>query len=376
MKKKLTLVFVATTAQTINAFMLNNIKKLSKHYNLLIYCNDALSLKKILPKNVLLGDINFKRKPNLIIDLVTFLKLLFLLIKNKPDLTISISPKAGFITAVSAFISRVPYRIHWFTGQVWVTKKGFIRNFYKILDRTIFNFSHHVLVDSHSQRKFLVVNNIITKKRSTVLLNGSVGGVNIKKFKYKNSDRKLLRNKLQITKDTFVFLYLGRINKDKGIIELIKAFTKVEKMHKAVRLVLIGPMEDNSINKIVKNYKKVVYVGETLTPQKWFSMGDIFCLPSHREGFGAVVIEAGSCNLPTLGSNIYGISDAIVENETGFLHKVGSISDIKNKMLFILKNKKNLSRYGQKSRKRVEESFNENLISEKLLEFIHSIIKN
>tara|TARA_B100001057_G_C22804266_1_gene932696 strand:+ start:169 stop:1299 length:1131 start_codon:yes stop_codon:yes gene_type:complete len=376
MKKKLTLVLVATTAYTINVFMLNNIKKLSKHYNVLIFCNNALSLKKLLPKSIVLNDINFKRQPSPIIDLITFLKLLCLLIKNKPDLTISISPKAGFITALSSFISRVPYRIHWFTGQVWVTKKKFIRNFYKILDRIIFNLCHHVLVDSHSQRKFLLLNNIISKNRSTVLLKGSVGGVNIKKFKYKISNRKYLRKKLKISKDIFTFLYLGRINKDKGIIELIEAFIKVERIYKPVRLVLVGPIEDFYINKLIKNYKKVIYAGETLTPQKWFSLGDIFCLPSHREGFGAVVIEAGSCNLATLGSNIYGINDAIVEDETGFLHKVGSISDIKKKMLFVIKNKKMLKKFGQKSRLRVEKDFDENLISEKLLEFIKSIIKN
>ncbi len=376
MKKKLTLVLVATTAYTINVFMLNNIKKLSKHYNLLIFCNNALSLKKLLPKNIVLNDINFKRQPSPIIDLITFLKLLSLLIKNKPDLTISISPKAGLITALSSFISRVPYRIHWFTGQVWVTKKGFIRNFYKILDRIIFNLCHHVLVDSHSQRKFLLLNNIISKNRSTVLLKGSVGGVNIKKFKYKITNRKYLRKKLKISKDIFTFLYLGRINKDKGIIELIEAFTRVERIYKAVRLVLVGPMEDFYINELIKNYKKVLYAGETSTPQKWFSLGDIFCLPSHREGFGVVVIEAGSCNLATLGSNIYGINDAIVEDETGFLHKVGSISDIKKKMLFVIKNKKMLKKFGQKSRLRVEKNFDENLISEKLLEFIQSIIKN
>ncbi len=376
MKKRLTIVLVATTAHTINAFMLNNIKKLSKHYNLLIFCNNVLTLKKLLPEDVLLYDINFKRKPNLIIDLITFLKLLWLLIKNKPHLTISISPKAGFITAISSFISRVPHRIHWFTGQVWVKKKGFIRKFYKFLDHIIFNISHHVLVDSHSQRKFLLLNNIISKNRSTVLLNGSVGGVNIKKFKYKISNRNNLRKKLKISKDIFTFLYLGRINRDKGIIELIEAFTRVEKIYKPVRLVLVGPIEDFYINNLIKNHRKVIHAGETLTPQKWYSLGDMFCLPSHREGFGAVVIEAGSCNLPSLGSNIYGIKDAIIENETGFLHKVGCISDIKKKMLFIIKNKKMLKKFGQKSRLRVEKEFEENLISEKLLEFVHSIFKN
>ena len=185
MKKKQTIAIITTTASTINAFMLKNIKKLSNHFNLLIFCNDAVSLKKLVPKNVLLTNIKFTRRPNLIIDLNTFIILLYFLIKTKPYLTISISPKAGFITALSSFITRVSYRIHWFTGQLWVTKKGFSRFFYKTLDRIVFNLSHHVLIDSHSQKKFLISNNIISKNKSTVLLHGSVGGVNIKKFKFK-----------------------------------------------------------------------------------------------------------------------------------------------------------------------------------------------
>ena len=377
MKKKKTIALIATTASTINAFMLNNIKKLSNHFNLLIFCNDAVSLKKLVPKNVLLTNIKFTRKPNLIIDLTAFIILLYFLIKNKPYLTISISPKAGFINALSAFITRVSYRIHWCTGQLWVTKKGFFRFLYKILDQIVINLSHHVLVDSHSQKNFLISNNIISKSRSTVLLHGSVGGVNIEKFRYKKLNRNLLRRKLHISKNDFTFLYLGRINKEKGIIELIEAFNKIEKSYKAF-LVLVGPIEDdyikNYIKKNIKKNKKLIYVDETSTPEKWFSLGDILCLPSHREGFGSVVIEAASCNLPTLGSNIYGISDAIVENQTGFLHKVGNAGDIKKKMVFVLKNKRLLKKFGQRARKRVKKNFEENLISQKFLEFIKSKI--
>ena len=150
------IIFVSTTASTINSFMLGHIKKLSGHYNLSILCNDAIKLKKKVPNNVSLINLNFYRKPNLIIDIKTFLVLTYLLIKSKPFLTISISPKAGFLTAISSFIARVPYRIHWFTGQVWITKKNIVREFYKTIDKIIFNFSNHVLVDSHSQRKFLI----------------------------------------------------------------------------------------------------------------------------------------------------------------------------------------------------------------------------
>ena len=373
MKKKQTIALIAITASTINSFMLRHIEVLSKDYNLLIFCNDTSLIRKKVPKNVLLTNINFKRQLNLIFDFVSFLSLLYFLVKYKPHLTISITPKAGLITALSSFIARVSYRIHYFTGQTWVTKKGFVRFIYKISDRIIFKLSHHVLMDSSSQKKFLISNNIISHDRSTVLLHGSVGGVNTKKFKYKKTTRNLLRKKLQISKNDFTFLYLGRMNRDKGIIDLIKAFQKIKNFYN-IFLVLVGPIEDEYIKNFIKKNKKVIYVGETLNPEKWFSMADILCLPSYREGFGSVVIEAGSCNLPTLGSNIYGITDAIVKDQTGFFHKVGSISDIKKKMLLVIKNRKLLKEYGKRARKRVEKKFEESLISEKFLELIKSRI--
>lgn len=373
MKKKPTIAIVTTTASTISSFMLKNIKELNNYYNVLIFCKYAVSLKKIVPKEVLLTNINFKRKPNLIIDFVTFITLVYFLIKYKPILTISMSPKAGFINALSSFISRIPYRIHWYTGQLWASRKGVIRLFYKILDQIIFILSCHVLIDSISQKKFLLKNKIISKKKSTVLLNGSVGGVDVKKFKFKKKNRNILRKKLKISKNDFVFLYLGRINKEKGVIDLIEAFKKINYVYNAF-LVLIGPIEEKFIKNYFRNNKKIIYSGKTLYPEKWYSMADILCLPSYREGFGSVVIEAGSCNLPTLGSNIYGITDAIVENKTGFFHTVGNVNDLKKKMKFAIKNKILLRKFGEKSRKRVIKNFNDNLVSKKFIEFINSRI--
>ena len=370
MKKKLSIALVATTANTLNSFMLAHVKKLSIKYNLFIYCNNARSLKKLVPKSVILKNINFKRNPNLIIDIITFFILLFFFIKNRPSLTISLSPKAGFLTAISSFIARVSYRIHWFTGQVWITKKGFFYIFYKFLDKIISNLSHHVLVDSYSQMKFLISKNIISKNKSSVLWNGSVGGVNLKKFKFKKESRDRLRRKFQISKNDYIFLYLGRINRDKGVIDLINAFKALKESYK-IFLILVGPMEDNYIKKHINKNNKIYYVGKTLSPEKWYSMADILCLPSYREGFGSVVIEAGSCNLPSLGSNIYGITDSIVQNQTGILHKVGNIIDIEKKKLFAINNKKLIKKYGLNARKRAEKKFEERLLCNKFFEFIN-----
>ena len=108
------------------------------------------------------------------------------------------------------------------------------------------------------------------------------------------------------------------------------------KQFKTLFLILVGPIENNNIKKLIKGNKKIIYAGKTTEPEKWFSVADIFCLPSYREGFGSTVIEAASYRFTTLGSNIYGINDAIIKNETGFFHKVGDTNDIK-KMLFVIK---------------------------------------
>ena len=368
-KKKIAL--ISTTSTTIKAFMLNHVKKLSDHYNLLILCKDAHLLKKLLPNNVLLIDVNFKRKPNIISDIIIFFLLLYYFLKYKPNMTISISPKAGFITSLSSYFARVSYRIHWYTGQVWITKKGIIRFILKIFDKLIFNLSNHVLVDSFSQKKFLIKKKIISKKKSSVIFNGSVGGVNIKRFKYNNHTRKILRKKLKIFKNDFVFLYLGRINKDKGIIDLLSAFKKIENLFK-VFLVLVGPVENNRIKKLIISNKKILHFEYTQFPENWYSFGDILCLPSYREGFGSVIIEAASCNLPSLGSKIYGITDAILDNQTGILHKVGNVRDIRSKMLFAIRNKKLLKSYGKYAKQRVKVNFDENLISKEFVKFIKS----
>ncbi len=371
MKNKI--VLIANTSNFFNSFMLQHIKQLSKKYKLFVCCNDAEKLKKLVPKEVSLVSINFKRGISLFSDLITFIITLFFFFKNKPDISISFTPKIGFMVSLSSFFARTPKRIHWFTGQIWYTKKGFARIFYRLIDKLIFLLSSYVLIDSFSQKKFLVKEKIISKNNSIVLHKGSVGGVNIEKFKFNKKKRIKLREKYFISKQTFVFLFLGRINKDKGVEDLIKAFKKIEKKYKTL-LIFVGPIEDKEMANLFKNSKKILYFNFTSKPQDWFSIADILCLPSYREGFGTVIIEAASCGIPALCSNIYGLSDAIINNKTGFFHKVGSTDDIRKKMLYIIKNRKLVKKYGLSARKRVLQDFDQSLLAKKLLKHVNSNI--
>ena len=173
---------------------------------------------------------------------------------------------------------------------------------------------------------------------------GSLGGVNLSKFKFKQKERIKLRKKYSISKDTFVFLYLGRINKEKGISDLINAYNQIKNNYDTL-LIFVGQIEDKKLINLFKENKKIMYFDFTNNPEDWFSFSDILCLPSYREGFGTVIIEAAACGIPTLCSNIYGLKDSIINNKTGIYHEAGNIDDIK-KMLYVVKNKSLFKKYG------------------------------
>ena len=373
MSKRYKLVLVANTSNFFNVFMLNHITQLSKKYNLFVCCNDPIKLKKKIPSNVSLININFKRGLSFLHDIKALLITLFYFLKIRPNISISFTPKIGFIVAVVSFIARTPNRIHWFTGQIWANKKGFFKLFYKQIDKLIFFLSKNVLIDSFSQREFLIKEKVVSKNKSVVIHRGSVSGVDTTRFKFSKQKRLNLRKRYSISKNTFVFLYLGRINKDKGIIELVNAFKKIE-YNKDVLLIIVGSIEDKKLNDFQKKNTKILYFDYTTKPEDWFSLADILCLPSHREGFGTVVIEAASCGVPALCSNIYGLNDSIVKNKTGFFHTVKSTDDIKKKMLYIINNQQLVKKYGKSARKKALRDFDQNQVTKNFLKFIDSNI--
>ena len=373
MSKRYKLVLVANTSNFFNVFMLNHITQLSKKYNLFVCCNDPIKLKKKIPSNVSLININFKRGLSFLHDIKALLITLFYFLKIRPNISISFTPKIGFIVAVVSFIARTPNRIHWFTGQIWANKKGFFKLFYKQIDKLIFFLSKNVLIDSFSQREFLIKEKVVSKNKSVVIHRGSVSGVDTTRFKFSKQKRLNLRKRYSISKNTFVFLFLGRINKDKGIIELVNAFKKIE-YNKDVLLIIVGSIEDKKLNDFQKKNTKILYFDYTTKPEDWFSLADILCLPSHREGFGTVVIEAASCGVPALCSNIYGLNDSIVKNKTGFFHTVKSTDDIKKKMLYIINNQQLVKKYGKSARKKALRDFDQNQVTKNFLKFIDSNI--
>jgi glycosyltransferase involved in cell wall biosynthesis len=217
----------------------------------------------------------------------------------------------------------------------------------------------------------LVKNKIIGKK-SRVIANGSICGVNTNRFYLNNKSRSKIRNELNINENETVVLYLGRMVKDKGIFDLVESISNLRD-ESMICLLLVGEDEEGSIDKILghklKSNIRVIYKAFTNNPEDYLNASDIYCMPSYREGFGLSILEAAACSIPAVAYDIYGVSDAVISNETGILVRVGKIEALTNAIEFLIKNPKKRWEMGQKALNRVQEFFTGELVIEGLRDF-------
>ncbi len=377
MKKKIC--FVLSAEYTLKYFLVYQMRRLGDIYDLTIIINSNNPfLLSELNINGALKNISIQRKISIFSDVKNVLEIFVFFKKNKFAVVHSITPKAGLLTALAAFFAGKKIRIHTFTGQIWASKSNLNRLFLKFFDKIISVFSTTVIVDSPSQLKFLRQELVLSKSKGQVMGAGSLSGVNLNRFSFNSEIRKTYREKYKILDNETVFLFVGRLTKDKGILELAKAFAALRELNDKPHLWIVGPDEENITMqvKIVlgSSVDKVRFFGSTSTPEDFMSASDILCLPSHREGFGTVIIEAGAIGIPTIGSRIYGITDAIVENVTGIMHNMGDYTDLQAKMTILLNDTDLRTRMGLNASQRVKNFFSEVIVAEEIIKLYESLL--
>jgi len=257
------------------------------------------------------------------------LKALFILIKlfarKKFTIMHSTTPKAGLLCAIAAKITGVPLRLHTFTGQVWATKIGLMRWMLQFLDKSIIRLNTHCYADSPSQRELLINMGIAKKESLTAYGKGSLAGVDLQRFspqRFGEGYKSKLRDGLNINDNAFVITFIGRLTRDKGIYELLASFQQLKKKNNDLNLIILGPMEEtndaNLLDKI-NGISNIHWLGNVSEPEKYLLITDVLCLPSYREGFGTVVIEASAMGVPAVASKIPGLVDAVEDGVTGIL---------------------------------------------------------
>lgn len=371
--------FVVAVPSSAQVFLKDHIEALREDYDVYIAGNISSS-EEVVGLNVCsYQHIDIEREISIKNDLKAVRQLSSYFRKMKFDAVHSVTPKAGLVSALAGFLARIPVRIHIFTGQVWATRKGAMRFMLKSIDWLIAKLNTHILVDGASQCQFLVDEGVVSAKKAQVLGDGSIAGVNIQRFEPTEDSRKSARQELNIADDKVVFVFMGRLNHDKGMYELLPAFDKLVETNKNVFLLLFGADEEN-VSATFGNYKNLnkenfLNYGLTKEPQRMLQAGDVFVLPTYREGFGSSVIEAACLGLPTITSDAYGVLDASIPGETGLRCKVGDVETLYACMEELAGDAEKRKRFGDAGRKRVLEKFAGSVVVKHWKQFYDTILK-
>ena len=376
-KKKICFVVAAPTSA--DGFLTEQIHALRQEYDVYLAANGDYGDDW---KNV---DINefysfpIMRKISLWKDLKALWKLFRYFRRMKFDAVHSITPKAGFICSLASFLAGVKHRSHTFTGQVWATRTGLMRSLLKSLDWVTAHLDNHIFADGQGQRQFLILEGVVSAHKSSVMANGSICGIRTDRFNPSAEIRRAKRAELGIADDKVVFVFIGRLNRDKGCHELLAAFNQLVQSCPNAYLLMFGGDEEN-VSATFPNYPNLVerqnfrYYGVSNEIYNMLQSGDAFVLPTHREGFGVSVIEAQALALPVITSDAYGVVDASVEGVTGLRVPVGDAQALHDAMKTLYPDPDMRARFGAAGRQRILSDFPYQVVINAWLEFYHSIL--
>ncbi|MHB1389949.1 MAG: glycosyltransferase family 4 protein [Thermoleophilia bacterium] len=370
--------FVVSSYYTVNGFLLNHIAALSASHDVSVIANtnkQEYAQDKRVKYKLLSAPIERDIHP--LKDAQALVVLVHLFRKSNFNIVHSVSPKAGLLSMSAARLARVPIRVHTFTGQVWVTRTGIMRRLLKQADRVLAHSATHILVDSFSQRDFLVKERIVKPDKTSVLANGSINGVDINRFQPDRMQRSRIRAENNIPDDAILYLFIGRLTQDKGLADLAEAFRRLCVKQEHAYLMIVGRDEERMqpivLARAATAANRIFFVSHTLHPEHYMAAADVLCLPSYREGFGNVIIEAAATGIPSIASRIYGITDAINEGETGLLHAPGNQDELVSCMSRLFEDVGLRTAMGKKARQRVHRDFSQEVVTDALLQYYNSI---
>ena len=328
-------------------------------------------------EGVIFYPVTISRQISIFSDFRALLALYRYFRRQRFDIVHSATPKAGLLTAIAGALARIPLRLHTFTGQAWSELSGPVRWVSKLSDRLIVLLNTRCYADSHSQRDFLVSESIARSGQIDVLGYGSLSGVDLKRF---NLEKRAaaglpIKESLRIPNTAKVITFVGRLSKDKGIVELIAAFEQLStRTSNDVYLVLVGPGDSrdgtlpaDTRSKLSGN-PRIRVVGYSAHPEDYLAMTDVFCIPSYREGFGNVVIEAAAMGIPTVATRIVGLIDAVTDGVTGILVPAKDVTSLANALSLIVSADKLREKMGQAAQLRAVSMFDADSVNRLVLE--------
>ncbi|AZA48835.1 glycosyltransferase family 1 protein [Chryseobacterium carnipullorum] len=353
--------------EQFNYFNANDLK-----YNFFVACSPARNVSELSDKYGFKSyELDINRAITPIEDLKAIYKLRKFIIENNITTVVGHTPKGGMIAMLAATLAGVESKIYFRHGLVYETSKGIKKILLTNIERLSGNLANKVICVSNGIKQKSITDRLNNKSKNIILGKGTCNGVDCyNKYNPDNIDKTIvakLKQQYSIDENNVVFGFVGRLVTDKGINELLEAWLLFSKNNTNAKLLLVGPLEkrdaisDQSLN-IIRNTKTIIHVGEVEDTSVFYSLMDVFVLPSYREGFPTVVLEASSMRLPVITTNATGCNEAVIENETGIITKTITAEDISKCLEFFMENAERRKEFGQRGRDFVVENFEQTKI--------------
>ena len=332
--------YITTVSLTLDMFVLESAKYIHNHtdWDITFVCNDDEAFQQRLPEYIHFYPIKMERGISLA-GVKAMLEMKKFFQKQKFDLIQYSTPNASLYASMAGKFAHIPVRLYCQWGMAFVGFTGFKRKVFKAIEKTVCRLSTWIEPDSNSNLKFSHEEGLYPEKVGSVIGKGSACGVNLNKFDVakKEAYRKQIREKLGVPTDAFVFGYVGRITRDKGVNELLAAARNMLGKNENVYLLMVGPEEvDDTVNQELyiwsKNSSQIRYAGFTRVVEQFMAAMDCYVLPSYREGFGMSVVEAEALAVPVIITNIPGPVDGMVKDVTGLVVEKKDIKGLEEAM--------------------------------------------
>jgi len=288
----------------------------------------------------------------------------------RPAVTNVGTPKAGLLAGFAAWVNRVPCRLYTLRGLRFETVNGLMRHLLVYAERLACHFAHRVICVSPSLREKAIAFGLISRERTVVFGSGSSNGVDASRFAPTPETMKRaseLRCQLGIPPQAPVLGFVGRLTRDKGISELVESFLRLGHEFPDVRLLLLGFSEEEDplsveTTRYLKTHPNVILTGEVLDTAPYYALMDVLVLPSHREGFPNVVLEAYAGGKPVVAARATGIVDAVVDGETGLLFPVGDVAALTSSLQMLLSDRASARKLGCAGQELIKRDFRQEMI--------------
>ena len=368
----------AVTASQSIGFFEPMVKDLQERgYEIVSVSSPGESLIRLREKGVKVIEVPMERHISLFKDLKSLMQLISVFRKEKPYIVHSMTPKAGMLCMLAAWITRVPRRVHTFTGLVWPTSTGLKRKILMATDWLTCACATHIIPEGKGVMNDL--QSYITKKPMKVLGHGNVRGVDMEKFSRRQEVEDMAKGIK--TEGIFTFIFVGRIVGDKGVNELVSAFTELHKKYEKTRLLLIGnfeqhldPLQAKTLNVIDKHISI-----ESLGPKygdellAYYAASDCFVFPSYREGFPNTVMEAGAMGLPSIVTDINGSREIIMDGKNGVIIPSKDVEALYHAMKEMITNSDKTKEYADNAREMIASRFERGFVCKCLYDFYEEI---